>query len=228
MTSAYNNPQPVEDYLAAELVAGRIIGPIDPKTMPKAQVSRFGVIPKANQPGKWRLILDLSSPNNRSVNDGIPKELHSMQYASIDDAVDMIMQTGQGCLLAKIDIEHVDRNIPVHTDDRPLLALERHINLYIDTVLPFGLRSAPKIFSAVADALEWILQQYYGVSFILHYLDDFLTMGKAGTPECQKNLDLIIEICTFLGLPLKFEKIEGPLPILIFLGILLNSIKQEI
>ena len=29
--------------------------------------------------------------------------------------------------------------------------------LFIDTVLPFGLRSAPKIFTALADALEWIL-----------------------------------------------------------------------
>ena len=27
-------------------------------------------------------------------------------------------------------------------------------NFYIDTVLPFGLRSAPKIFSVIADALE--------------------------------------------------------------------------
>ena len=166
--------------------AGRIIGPIDPRSMPEAQVSRFGVIPKANQPGKWRLILDLSSPNNHSVNDGIPKELCSMQYASIDDAVDMIMQAGQGCLLAKIDIEHVYRNIPVHNDDRPLLAMRWNDNLYIDTVLPFGLWSAPKIFSAVADALEWILQ-HQGVTFILHYLDDFLTMGKTGTSECQKK-----------------------------------------
>ena len=130
------------------------------------------------------------------MNDGIPK---SIQYASVDDAIDMVMRAGQG------DIEHAYRNIPVHTEDRPLLAMEWHNDLYIDTVLPFGLRSAPKIFSAVADALEWILQ-HYGVSFILHYLDDFLTMDRAGTSECQENVDLILEICSFLDLPLKSEK----------------------
>ncbi len=27
--------------------------------------------------------------------------------------------------------------------------------VFLDTTLPFGLRSAPKIFTAVADALEW-------------------------------------------------------------------------
>ena len=65
------------------------------------------------------------------------------------------MELGQGCLLAKVDIEHAYyRNIPV----RPIVTgddMERKI--YVDTMLPFGLRSTPKIFSAVADALEWIL-----------------------------------------------------------------------
>ena len=31
-------------------------------------------------------------------------------------------------------------------------------NLYVDTVLPFGLRSAPAIFSAVADTLAIIVR----------------------------------------------------------------------
>ena len=34
-------------------------------------MSRFGVISKPHQPGKWRLITDLSSPKGASVNDGI-------------------------------------------------------------------------------------------------------------------------------------------------------------
>ena len=38
----------------------------------------------------------------------------------------------------------------------------------MDTVLPFGLRSAPEIFSAVANALEWILWQA-SVTSIMHY-----------------------------------------------------------
>lgn len=28
---------------------------------------------------------------------------------------------------------------------------------YVDGVLPFGLWSAPKIFTAVADALQWVM-----------------------------------------------------------------------
>lgn len=62
----------------------------------------------------------------------------------------------------------------------------------------------------------------------LHNLDDFLMMGRAKTEECEWNLQLIKTICEFVGVPLKVEKIEGPSSILVFLGILLDTIKQEI
>ena len=48
--------------------------------------------------------------------------------------------------------------------------------LYVDRVLPFGLRSAPKIFSARADALEYIITEEV-VFWLRHYLDDFVMMG---------------------------------------------------
>ena len=64
----------------------------------------------------------------------------------------------------------------------------------------------------------------------MHYLDDFLTMGKAGSSECQQNLDLIIASCRQVGVPLaiKIQKMEGPSAILDFLGITLDSIRMEI
>ena len=100
------NPGPVEEYLQTELAAGRIVGPFEEVEIPTAQVSRFGVIPKANQPNRWRLILELSSPHGQSVNDGIKKEICSLRYPSIDNAVEKIVQSGPGMLLAKGEIEH--------------------------------------------------------------------------------------------------------------------------
>ena len=66
--------------------------------------------------------------------------------------------------------------VPVHPEDRPLLGMIWDDTLYVDASLPFGLRSAPKIFNALADTLEWILKRE-GVSCIFHYLDDFLIIG---------------------------------------------------
>ena len=44
------------------------------------------MIPKQHQPGKWRLIVDLSHPKGASMNDGIEADLCSLSYVSIDDA----------------------------------------------------------------------------------------------------------------------------------------------
>ena len=67
--------------------------------------------------------------------------------------------------------------VPVHADDQPLLGMEWSGVKYIDQALPFGLRSAPKIFPAVADGLAWALA-CEGVQDSLHYLDDFFFCGS--------------------------------------------------
>ena len=74
MPSAYANPQPVSDYMETEIKAGRVIGPLRSDVAQSIQISRFGVIPKRNKPGRCRLILDLSSPPGYSVNDGISSD----------------------------------------------------------------------------------------------------------------------------------------------------------
>ena len=224
MISAIQNPQPVADFLHTEVTAGRVIGPLP--DIPQVQISRFGVIPKQGQPGKWRLILDLSSPHNTSVNDGVAQELCSMRYATVDNAIEKVIRLGADSLLAKIDVEHAYRNVPIHPSDRRLLGMMWEGGLYIDTVLPFGLRSAPKVFSAIADAIEWIAL-HAGVSVLLHYLDDFLTMGKKGAPECSYNLELLIHLCSQLGVPLKWQKLEGPSTVLTFLGVVLDTHRME-
>ena len=109
-----------------------------------------------------------------------------------------------GTLLAKLDVHSVYRLILVHPDDHPLLGFQWQGVQYVDSMLPIGLRSAPKIFTAVADALEWVARQR-GVPEIDHYLDDFITLGPHATADCQKNLDIIIQTCTDLGIPLELR-----------------------
>ena len=86
---------------------------------------------------------------------------------------------------------------------------------YVDTRLPFGLHSAPKIFTAVADALQWGLQD------LIHYLDDFLFVELPGQPG--KALSVALATWATLGVPIGPEKIEKRAMVLTFLGIELDS-----
>ena len=221
MLSANQNRSVVSEYLRKETEAGRILGPLPVYIASMVHTSGFGVIPKRHQIDKWCLILDLSHPDTASVSFGIDKGLCSLQYASIDDAARIISDLGPGTQLAKIDIAHAYRNVPVHPADRTLLGTKSENKIYIDTVLPFGLRSAPKIFCAISDTLEWILHSR-GVSACLLYIDDFLTFGTPDSEQCARNLEILLQSCSELGIPLAIENIEGPSYIIIFLGIELD------
>ena len=130
-------------------------------------------------------------------------------------------------MLAKIDIKSAFHLLPVHPADRHLLGMKWRGNVYIDHCIPFGLRSAPKLFNILADLLAWIMENA-GVSYLTHYLDDYLTMGPPRLTVCQENLDIFISLCAELGVPLAAEKLEGPSTSLSFLGILLDTECMEI
>jgi len=68
MGSALKQREVVGEYLAEECAQGRILSPFSLGCLPGLQVSRFGVIPKGKS-GKWCLIVDLPSPEGKSVND---------------------------------------------------------------------------------------------------------------------------------------------------------------
>lgn len=105
LASASEHAQVVCNYLAAECAAGRVIGPLAVSDFSEVHVSSFGVIPKET-PGKWRLIVDLSSPEERSVNDGVSEHLCLVQYVMVDDAALVAGTKGQGAMLVKVDIAH--------------------------------------------------------------------------------------------------------------------------
>ena len=134
--------------------------------------------PKAHQVNRWRIIVDLSSPHGQSVNDGVSTELSSIQYSSIDEAVGIILSMGQATQLVKIDLKDAYWMVPVHPEDQHFLGISWGGAVYVDRYLPFGLRSAPKIFSAMSDALAWAFLSA-GVVSQVHYFDDFFIFWQA-------------------------------------------------
>ena len=175
-----------------------MLGPFDPQGFGSLAIqttcSKIGVIPKKHTQGEWQLIVDLSSPERMSVNYGIDPALCSLKYTRVEQVAEKVFELGPGAQLAKIDVKSAYRIVPVHPDDRPLLGMLWQDRLYIDASLPFGLRSTPKLFNAIADALEWIAR-HQGVELLWHYLDDFITMGHPDSEECHLHLQALCEVC---------------------------------
>ncbi len=227
MKSAMERPSVIDQFISAELAAKRILGPVKPEEASLININRFGLVPKGHVPGKWRLIVDLSFPAGSSVNDGVSSELCSLQYVSVDTASQRVLEIGRGAALAKFDVSGAFRTVPVHPDDRRLLGMQWKGEIYVDKVLPFGLRSAPKLYNAIADGLLWILINEDRIDSI-HYLDDFLLFGPPNLAQCGASLHRALSRCESLGVPVAPTKTEGPTTVLTFLGIQLDTITMTL
>ena len=131
-----------------------------------------------------------------------------MSYISIDTVIKQINLLGQGTQLAKLDIKQAYRMVPIHPTDRLLLAMKWRGKAFIDKALPFGLRSATLIFTAIADALQFMMEAR-GANPVLHYLDDFVILGEPGFKQCNTNLHIMQQTCHDTGSQWKTGRQRG-------------------
>ena len=156
-----------------------------------------------------------------------------MSYMSIDDAVHCIKQMGHHTLLAKLDLADAFHHIMVQPIAWELLGSSYRHNrsdppqYFMSTVLPFGLRSSPKLFNDLAQATEWIMIDK-GVSVVYHYLDDYITLGPPQNSACQNNLDIMLQTCAEVGFAVNPRKVKGPSTVLEFLGIVIDTNRMEL
>ena len=120
--------------------------------------------------------------------------------------------------MAKRDIKQAHRNIPVHPYDQFLLGMRWRDTVFVNTRLPFGLRSAPLLFTVIADALLWMLQEK-GIKWAFHYVDDFILLGRPESGECAQVAAIMDQTCEQVGLPIEPDKSEGPSSKITFLGV---------
>ena len=156
---------------------------------------------------EFRLIVDLSHPHGRSVNDGIPDAAASVSYCSLDSVLQELERRVAGTLLSKVDFKRAYRQVPVAPEDRRLLGLRFKGQFYVDLMLPFGGRSCAAIFNAVADVACFAFQEAAPSSGVFHYLDDFILLsGSKCQAEADKDFSQVLQTAAALGIPLSERK----------------------
>lgn len=222
LQSAYRYPSEVSKAINIELLAQRLAGPFTEKPFDHIHFSPVGVVEKKTK-GEFRFIQHLSYPEGSSINDGIPKELCSVQYQSIDDAVSLIQKFGPGAYMAKTDIEKAFKLIPIAPDSQHLLAFT-HLNcIYYDKTLPMGLSYSCSLFETFSTALQWIATEKLGISGCVHILDDFMFVSPPQYHLCFSSLQTFLGLAEELGVPIKHEKTMLPDTVMSFMGIELDS-----
>ena len=126
-------------------------------------------------------------------------------YCTVDDAYAIVNSLGSGALMSKIDLKNAFWLIPVCPQDWNLLGMCWRGKFYIDTFLPFGLRSAiqPTVYSHPLDLAAQIFHPTFAA------LSRFFTAGTPGSQECSNNLSNMLTVCQRINAPVKPSKTEA-------------------
>ena len=142
--------------------------------------SPIGLVPKDG--GKdTRLIFHLSYPRKgeSSVNSNTPKELCTVQYPDFLEAIQLCLQQGKGCKIAKSDMKSAFRNLGIKPQHWKYLIMKAvnpmdgQTYYFVDKCLPFGASISCSHFQRFSNAVKHIVQ-WKTKKNLVNYLDDFL------------------------------------------------------
>ena len=210
-----------------EIDLGRVAGPFDTLPFPHMRISPLGLVEKS-QKGKFRLIHNLSFPQGNSVNEYIDDADATVRYLKFDEAVEMIAAMGAGARIAKADLKDAFRLLPINRGDFDLLGFSLDGKYYYDMCLPMGLKISCRLFEEFSTFLNWFMDKLVGEGFTCHYLDDWLFISPQGQGYCMHVLTRFLALCRFLGIPVADEKTVLPCTCLTFLGLQIDTVKQEV
>ena len=227
--SAIRKPKITEELLQKEIEKGYVIGPFQ---APPFDVYRINPISLAQKKYsvKHRLVVDLSAPHNdpdhTSLNDLIAKEDFSLTYTKLDEAISIIQELGPRSWLCKTDLVDAFKQVPVKKKFWPYLGIRWKGKFYFYTRLVFGCRSSPKIFDFLSRAIVWIAKNNYGITKMLHLLDDFLTIDDP-TAMAHRTMAILTLILNKLKIGYSFTKTVGPEHELEYLGLILDTVCMQ-
>lgn len=125
-----------------------------------------------------------------------------------------------------MDLKDAYLLIPMHENSKKFLRFFYKNKLFQFNALPFGLSTAPFIFTKVLKpVIEFFREK--GIVLVV-YLDDFLIFGKLKL-ECAKNVKIVSSLLQKLGLIINWKKSSlEPKNVCKFLGFIIDSINMTL
>ena len=180
----------LREEVAAMLVK-RAIEPVHNDGSP-GFFSHLFLVPKKN--GSWRPVIDLSN-----LNAFVRCPTFRMEsMASVTTALQ------QGEWTTSIDLKDAYFHVPIHPRSRRFLRFSLGGTTYQFRALPFGLNTAPRVFTRLGSVVAARLRETYGV--VIHmYIDDWLIRARSES-LANEATSHVLSLCSHLGFQLNLEK----------------------
>ena len=204
-------PETLDEYVEKEVCLRATLGPFSISLF----INRIGISPLSTRPkrdsNKRRVIMDLSFPPGRSVNDGIDKTHYcgvpiTLMYPTVDTLARRIVELGNNVLIWKKDLVQAFCQIPLCPREFLLIGFRWRNLLYFNKVVPMELHSAAYICQRVTNAVVFMHRSYDFWS--VNYLDDFGSAEKQ--EDAWASYNTFGKILTAIGLQEVVEKAVPP------------------
>ena len=228
---ARDHPDEIRTYLQKELQQGAIIGPFLKNPFGKnATFSPLDTRPKRDTE-ELRIILNLSYPHGgKSVNSSINKTKYAgrdnmeLRYPSIDDLAKIVRKKGRKARIFKRDLSRAYRQLFMSPESISYLGYCFEGKYYFDVVLSMGSSSAAYCCQRTTNAITYIFNQF-GYEDV-NYLDDL--GGAEEESKAEEAYDCLGWILDTIGIKESVSKACPPAYIVVFLGILFNTIEMTL
>lgn len=214
----------IAEYIQSELANRALLGPFDhPPFCEWFFTAPLMTRPKS-EPGKRRIIVDLSYPRENNVNMFIRKNVlfgaqHTHDLPMVDDLVEAARAFDFNCFIGVIDIQRAYRNVPTCPMDLPLLGIKYADKYYVDSAMPFGARISSLNMQKLAHFIVRALASMSVPAFM--FLDDLAVVLDPQSNPQQKFFD-IMSFLRSLGLPIAYSKLQMPATVVKYLGIVID------
>ena len=214
----------VQKQLDKEVKLGGFLGPFNKIPFTNPRFSPLNSVPKKESTDR-RLILDLSFPKGRSVNDGIQKdvyleEFNKLSLPSLDTFAARVVELGRCAKLFKVDLARGYKQIYIDPLDIEKMGFAFNGKYYFDCTLSMGSRSSARCCQRVTSAVIYIYTKWG--YFAINYLDD---LGGADSEDrADMAFTMLRKLLKKFGLSEALNKCCSPTHIMVCLGIEVNSI----
>ena len=206
-TTAVGKNLPLMQQEITKLVEKGAITPVHPT--PTGFYSRLFLVPKKGD--SFRPVIDLSHLNKFIANEHF--QMENLTY------IKHLLNVNE--YMAKLDLKDAYLTVGVHPESQKFLRFVWLGQTYQFLALPFGLNTAPRIFTKLLKPVVAYLRTRN--IRLLIYLDDILIIGSS-VQILREHTALVIELLQNLGFIINYEKsLLTPTPVLEFLGFLINS-----
>ena len=148
------------------------------------------------------------------------------------DAVEICLQAGEACYIAKSDMSMAFKNVPMDKKSWCYLILKATHPVtgvtyyFVDKCLPFGASISCAIFQEFSDSIAYLVR-FRTNKPLVNYLDDFLFAALCKA-ICDGQVQVFLDICGKICFPVSLEKTFWGTQLLTFLGLLIDTVNQRI